>query len=376
MNTRPVLGSDKGPFALSASFNADNSCFSVGLESGFRVFSSRTGDQKTAREVGGGIGCAEMLGTTRYIAFVGGGKQPKFPQNKVQIWNDATQQISTSLEFKTPVQRVRISQTHLIVVLLNKVGIYRMKMPPEKVADYETVNNPFGLCELGKNIIAFPGRAVGQVKLFDLTTHNVSIIPAHESPLRALALSADDTAVATASEAGTLIRLWSFPSCTKLSELRRGVDSAIILSLAFSPSGTTLSVTSDKSTLHIFDLPSPSQQSHTTRAAADDHKWKLLSKLPLLPRQFSDTYSNCSAKFEMGNEPASFGPAARSATLQAGIPGVPGGRPTKGLLGWLDDSTVLVLGAGQDARWEKFVVGFDEAGKRAVWREGWRRYLD
>jgi hypothetical protein len=36
MNTRPVLDSDKGPFALSASFNADNSCFSVALESGFR----------------------------------------------------------------------------------------------------------------------------------------------------------------------------------------------------------------------------------------------------------------------------------------------------------------------------------------------------
>ncbi|UPX10593.1 Phosphatidylinositol 3,5-bisphosphate-binding protein [Ascochyta rabiei] len=391
MNTRPVLDSDKGPFALSASFNADNSCFSIALESGFRVYSSKSGDQKVAREVGGGIGCAEMLGTTRYIALVGGGKQPKFPQNKVcpedsswhllshtdityevQIWNDATQQVSTSLEFKTPIQRVRLSQTHLIVVLLNKVGIYKMKMPPEKVADYETINNPFGLCELGKNTVAFPGRAVGQVKLFDLTTHNVSIIPAHESPLRALALSQNDSQVATASEQGTLIRLWSFPSCTKLSELRRGVDPAAIFSLAFSPSATTLAVTSDKSTLHIFDIAQPSTQPPDPK----DHKWKLLSKVPLLPRQFSDTYSNCSAKFEMGDEPANFGPAARSATLNAGIPGVPGGRPTKGLLGWLDDQTLLIIGAGQDARWEKFNVGFDDAGKRAVVRDGWRRYLD
>ncbi|KAF3007465.1 Phosphatidylinositol 3,5-bisphosphate-binding protein [Curvularia kusanoi] len=393
MNTRPVLDSDKGPFALSASFNAEGSCFSVALESGFRVFSSKTGDEKLAREVGGGIGCAEMLSTTRYLALVGGGKQPKFPQNKVcpedslkwqiishtdityevQIWNDATQQITTSVEFNTPIQRVRVSQTHLIVVLLNNVGIYRMGRPPEKVADYETVNNPFGLCELGKTIVAFPGRAVGQVKLFDLNTHNVSIIPAHESPLRALSLSKDCDMLATASEAGTLIRLWSFPACTKLFELRRGVDPAVILSLAFNPSATTLAVTSDKSTMHIFDLPAA--QSTPVPQASEDHKWKLLSKLPLLPRQFSDTYSNCSIKFEMGDEPPSFGPAARSATLQAGIPGVPGGRPTKGLLSWLDDTTVLVVGAGQDARWEKFVVGFDEAGKRAVWREGWRRYL-
>jgi hypothetical protein len=36
MNTRPILDSNAGPSALSASFNADNSCFSVALESGFR----------------------------------------------------------------------------------------------------------------------------------------------------------------------------------------------------------------------------------------------------------------------------------------------------------------------------------------------------
>jgi WD40 repeat protein len=335
-----------------------------------------------------------MLGTTHYIALVGGGKQPKFPQNKVcpedagwhlvddtdithevQIWNDTNQRVVTSLEFKTPVQRVRISTTHLIVVLLNKVAIYRMKMPPEKVGDYETVNNPFGLCEMGKNIVAFPGRTVGQVKLFDLTSSNVSIIPAHESPLRALGISSNGDLIATASEQGTLVRLWSFPSCTKLAELRRGVDPAAIFSLAFSPSGATLAVTSDKSTLHIFDLPAATTTS-TSETDGKQHKWGMLSKIPLLPRQFSDTYSTASAKFEMGNEPATWGPHAKSATLSAGIPGVPGGRPTKGLIGWLDEETILVIGAGQDARWERFSVSLDETGRKCITSKVWKRYID
>ncbi|KAF1922789.1 WD repeat domain phosphoinositide-interacting protein 4 [Didymella exigua CBS 183.55] len=380
MNTRPVLDSDKGPFALSASFNADNSCFSVALESGFRVFSSKSGDQKIAREIGGGLGQAEMLGTTRYIALVGGGKAPKFPQNKVQIFNDSTQSVSTSLELSAPIQRIRLSQTHIIIALLHSVRIYRMALPPSLIASYETIANPHGLCTLGSSIIAFPGRAVGQVKVYDLATGNVSIIPASTSALRALALSKDCTQIATASEAGTLVRLWSFPSCTKTAELRRGVDPAVILGLAFSPSGTALAVTSDKGTLHIFDLPSGGG-SGETGTTSSDHKWRMLSKLPLLPRQFSDTYSNCSTPFSLGDDYTSATAGSSSAgraesTGNIGIQGVPGGRPTKGLLGWLDESTVLCVGAGQDARWERFVVGYDEGGRRAVWREGWRRYLD
>lgn len=250
-----------------------------------------------------------------------------------------------------------------------------MKMPPEKIADYETVNNPFGLCCLGKNIAAFPGRTPGQVKLFDLGTGNVSIIIAHTSPLRALSINQKGDLVATASEQGTIIRLWAFPSCTKITEFRRGVDPAAVFSLAISPSSAMLAVTSDKSTLHIFDLPLP----NSTPASDPDpklHKWGILSKVPLLPRQFSDTYSSATTKFEMGDEPVNGGAASRSATFNAGIPGVPGGRPTKGLLGWLDDNTLIVVGAGQDARWEKFIVGNDAAGRRIIGREGWKKFLE
>lgn len=56
---------------------------------------------------------------------------------------------------------------------------------------------------------------------------------------------------------------------------------------------------------------------------------------------------------------------------------MPGGRPTKGLLGWLDDNTVVVLGAGQDSRWERFSIVIEEdTGKRILVPNGWKRYLD
>ena len=178
----------------------------------------------------------------------------------------------------------------------------------------------------------------------------------------------------TASEQGTLIRIWSFPSCTKIGEFRRGVDAATIFSLAFSPNGYLLAATSDKSTLHIFELPNGSNS--YPEADPKKHKWGILSKVPLLPRPFSDTYSVATAKFELGDEPLGWGPPTKSVTFNVGIPGVPGGRPTKGLIGWLDDDTILVVGAGRDAKWEKFLTATNEDGSRYLARQGWRNYLD
>jgi hypothetical protein len=281
-----------------------------------------------------------------------------------------------------------------VVVLLNSVNLYRFSSPPEKIAIFETTNNPFGLCCLGDKVIVFPGRTPGQVQLVELATRNVSIIPAHGNPLKALELSKDGEVLATASETGTLVRIWSSANCTKLGEMRRGLDPATIFSLAFSPDSTLLAVTSDKSTLHIFDVPiskhldqmsvDRSRNSPTPSSVESDagptNKWGVLSKLPLLPRTFSDAYSFASCRFEIGDEPPGWGASGRgtskSPTWNAPIPGVPGGRPTKGLLGWLSDESLLVIGAGHDAKWEKFVVGLSQEGKRVVFREGWKKYLD
>lgn len=58
-----------------------------------------------------------------------------------------------------------------------------------------------GLACLGQKLLAFPGRSPGQVQLVEIETGNVSIIPAHSTPLRAMALSPDGEVLATASEA-------------------------------------------------------------------------------------------------------------------------------------------------------------------------------
>lgn len=305
---------------------------------------------------------------------------------QVIIWDDAKQKAVITLEFRSAVNRVRLSRSHMMVALLNSVHMYAFSSPPEKLSVFETADNPLGLCCLGSKVIAFPGRTPGQVQMVELDTGNVSILPAHSSPLQAMNLSPNGEILATASETGTLVRVFSVANSARIGELRRGVDHAVIYSLEISPTNDVLAVTSDKATLHVFDIPlisrshqgsmnssrpSPTRNGFSSSEEPQHQKWGILGKIPLLPRVFSDTYSFASAHFEIDDIPQTgLGPAST-----APIPGIPGGKPRKGIIGWKDEHTIIVLGAGRDGRWEKFILGEGEDGRRLLVKNGWKRYL-
>ncbi|EAS31300.3 SVP1-like protein 2 [Coccidioides immitis RS] len=374
MDTRQVIDTSTGPGSLSVAFNSDSSCFSVGLDSGFCVFNSDPCELKVSRDFNAGIGVVEMLGQSNYLALVGGGRRPKFPQNKLIIWDDAKQKAAITLEFRTSVLRVRLTRSRVVVALHNSVHVFAFSVPPQKLSVFETVDNPLGLLCLGQQLLAFPGRSPGQVQVVELETGNVSIIPAHSSPLRALTLSSDGALLATASETGTLIRVFATSNCAKIAELRRGLEHADIFSLGISPSNTLLAVTSDKSTLHVFDLPharNPSPNSQPPQVTGEEalyNKWGFLGKIPLLPRLFSDVYSFASAPFEIGDET----PPGTGYIPQLGSSF---SRPPKGVIGWTSDDTLLLIGAGKDGRWERFIIQDGQDGKRVCTRTGWKRYL-
>lgn len=93
------------------------------------------------------------------------------------------------------------------------------------------------------------------------------MISAHQGAIACLALNRDGSLLATTSEQGTLVRLFSTENGEKLSEVRRGSDSATIKHLAFEwDTGAFLTCCSDKSTIHIFKTPK------TTSVSDEDHK--------------------------------------------------------------------------------------------------------
>ena len=79
-------------------------------------------------------------------------------------------------------------------------------------------------------------------------------VRAHSSTLSILVLNYDGSLMATASEKGTLIRIFSTKTGKMLQELRRGSENVVLFSVDFHFQDDWLACISDSGTLHIFNL--------------------------------------------------------------------------------------------------------------------------
>ncbi|KAL8769477.1 MAG: hypothetical protein Q9209_004538 [Squamulea sp. 1 TL-2023] len=109
----------------------------------------------------------------------------------------------------------------------------------------------------------------GDVLIFDaLKLEAINVAEAHRSPLSCISLNSTGTLLATASDKGTIIRVFAVPSAKKLYQFRRGSMPSRIYSMAFNATSTLLCVSSASDTVHIFKLVPPGQ----TTAQADSAK--------------------------------------------------------------------------------------------------------
>jgi WD40 repeat protein len=278
-------GSTGDPNLLFAAFNQDSGCFAAGTTDGFAVFNVDP-HQEIFRRVfaNGGIAIVEMLFRCNLLAIVGGGRNPRYPPNKVMIWDDHENKCIGELMFKSQVHAVRMRRDRIVVVLLTKVFVYRFK-DLKLLHEIKTAGNPRGLVSQSvtnlSNVLAMPGptRGAVRVELFDL--EKATMIKAHDAELAQLALNYDGTRLATSSEKGTLIRVWDTHTGEPLRELRRGTDRAEIYCIAFNPTTSFLACSSDKGTVHIFSL-----NDHVTSASKDG-----LSNTTTPPKSDSAYYS-------------------------------------------------------------------------------------
>ncbi|TKR77017.1 hypothetical protein L596_018068 [Steinernema carpocapsae] len=257
------MSTEASSIVSSVNFNQDSGCFGCGCKNGFRVYNVDPLKQIHFVSLNGGVAIVEMLFRCNYIALVGGGPVPAFPRNRVVIWECMKEKVVIELDMPSDVRAVRLRRDRIIVVLDTSVHVFSFTESPKLLHILETWPNSFGLCVLspmGEAIMAFPSSSMaGSVHILSLVEPDAPrhIIEAHQSQIVAMALSNDGLKIATASEKGTLVRIFNTKTNEKLNELRRGTNPARIYSICFNPDASMICVSSDHSTIHLFSLKKP-----------------------------------------------------------------------------------------------------------------------
>lgn len=252
-------------------FNQDSQCFILSTDTGFHVFNSTPFAATKSRIFKSGIRFSEMLFRTNIVAFVRNNQL-----NKVIIWDDAHLKTVGELSFKSDILNVKMIRDRIVVVLEMQIYIYWLK-DLKLMKHIETLSNPKGLCAISTNgIFVCPALQKGFIFVGN---EKAVLIQVSNSDIGCLALNFDGTLLATASEKGTLIRVYNSTFQTKLHELRRGLDKATIISLCFSKTSEWLICSSDKSTIHLFSLTGNNTRSTFNFLA------------PILPSYFNSQWS-------------------------------------------------------------------------------------
>ncbi|KAG5635950.1 hypothetical protein H0H81_009575 [Sphagnurus paluster] len=229
----------------------------------------------------GARGIVEMLFCTSLIALVGAADQPQSSPRKLQIVNTKRQSMICELLFPSSILAVKLNRKTLVIVLETEIYIYDISnMRLQHVI--ETSANPEAICALSpsadSSYLAYPSpvpshnsqlagqststgsasatqQQTGDVLLFSTRSlSTLNVIQAHKTPISFLSINSTGTLLATASEKGTVIRVWSVPGVEKLYQFRRGTREARIYSISFNLVSSLLAVSSAHDTVHIFKL--------------------------------------------------------------------------------------------------------------------------
>uniref|UniRef100_A0A8C4ZHF4 WD repeat domain, phosphoinositide interacting 1 n=1 Tax=Gadus morhua TaxID=8049 RepID=A0A8C4ZHF4_GADMO len=267
---------------------------SMGTKTGYRLFSITSVDKMDS--IHEGVECPEV-----YIV------ERLFSSSLVVVVSLATPRRMNVYHFKKGTEicnysysnnilSVRLNRQRLVVCLEESIYIHNIKDMKLLKTLLNTPSNPTGLCALsvnhGNSYLAYPGSAThGEIIVYDANNlSNVTMIPAHDSPLAAVTFNTSGTKLASASEKGTVIRVFTVPEGHKLFEFRRGMKRYVsISSLSFSADGQFLCASSNTETVHIFKL-----EQHTPNQEEESPTWSayvgkmFTAASTYLPAQVSD----------------------------------------------------------------------------------------
>lgn len=302
LNRDPSLNSidqkknSRKPQVNHISFNQDGTCIALGLNEGYRIYNCEQLIPKCLQSRNdNSVALIEMFFRTSLFALVFLGEETGSLPRKLKLIHARKNASICDLMFPTAILAVKFSSKHMIVLLEDQIFIYDV-ISLTLVHKIETSPNLNRLCAIsddlppGTAFLAYPSpprtvthdsllvagvntnggpnaahnhvqsvsntqNRLGDAIIYDLNTlQPIAVIGAHKSALAALCLSKDGNLLATASDKGTIVRVFEVHSGTKLFQFRRGSYPTRIYSLSFSENNQFLVATSSSGTVHVFRL--------------------------------------------------------------------------------------------------------------------------
>ena len=247
---------------LYASFNQDSSCFCIGTNKGFRIYNSFPLKCHIKREIQGGVGIIEVLNRTNFFIFVGTGNNPKLSQQKIILWDENKSKVIKELILLYDIKNIKIKRTKIFAICERKIIVFTLGNF-EKIDSIETFPNKNGIFGISLDpdlyIISYLSKDIGKIKIKNYNEKKdekylIKEISAHQSEIVALTMNYEGTLIASVSEKGTLIKIFRIKDSCLIQELRRGTEPAEIYSLNFDLKSLYISCSSNKGTIHIFNI--------------------------------------------------------------------------------------------------------------------------
>lgn len=258
--------------ALYIGFNQDSKLFSVGTRVGFRIYNTDPFKLNFERSnqtyiiiynkfinlvLDGEISMVIMLYKTNILALVGSESNEIYNKNKVIIWDDYQKKSLCELKFSQNILNLKLRKDKIVVICLDKIYLFSLSSF-QSIDIIETGENIHGVIGINYNedytIIAYPDKKKGKINIKNYEKKNNISIDAHEKTIGIIILTNNGDLMASATEMGTIIRIFETDNGNLIQEVRRGKEKAQIRCICFEKNNKFIAASSNRGTVHIWSL--------------------------------------------------------------------------------------------------------------------------
>ena len=225
----------------------------------------------------GEISMVVMLYRTNILALLGSEINPIYNKNKVIIWDDYQKKSLSELKFSQNILNIKLRKDKIVVICIDKIYVFSLSSF-ESIDIIETGENIHGVIGINYNIdntiIAYPDKKKGKIKIKNYEKTTNILVDAHEKLIGNIVLTTNGDLMASATEMGTIIRIFNTENGNLLQEIRRGKEKAHIRCICFEQNNMFIAASSSRGTVHIWSLSTALKNIKKKNGELEDEKEK------------------------------------------------------------------------------------------------------